>query len=280
MSPIKTLRGCFAIVYAIIHLFIVTFPGFFVAVLLAALTSRGNGTTFRNRLVWHTTRHGALLFWILRWILGVEAHFDLHAHAALLERRAVEAPQSLIVIANHQSIIDILIMCAVMWRLRHTSLRWILKSNLRWTPFGIMAWLTRCGFVRRQREKGQEDLAAVALCGKHASQDDATVVIFPEGTRFTGKVQGSGFERLRRPKQGGFRTLLVQMPEASVLSIALRWSGGARGKGFGRTFLDGLDFVGRRLDVRAEYIPRTIVDADPDWLTTHWHERDLLLAQV
>ncbi|MBP7134385.1 1-acyl-sn-glycerol-3-phosphate acyltransferase [Patescibacteria group bacterium] len=280
MKFIKALRGCLAIVYAISHLFIVTFPGFLIAVLLAALTSRGNGTTFRNRLVWHTTGHGALLFWILRGILGVEANIQLLAQVALLERRASGASQSLIVIANHQSIIDILIVCTVMWRLRHTSLRWILKVSLRWTPFGIVAWLSRCGFVRRQREKGQEDLAAVALCGKQAFQDNATVVIFPEGTRFTGKVQGSEFEHLRRPKQGGFRTLLAQMPEAGVLSIAIHWSGGARGEGFGRTFWDGLDFVGRRLDVRAEYIPRAVIDADSSWLNTHWHERDLLLADA
>ena len=270
MKMFRRVRAMIAFSYAMGHLVCITFPGFLMGAIISALTCRGNAVVFRNRFSWWTTMHGAFMFILMQRLLGVRGRF----HSPL----EIPHTHSFIVIANHQSVIDIPLVCYILWMMDRTALRWVLKEDLRWTPFGMAGMLTHCAFVIRKKETSEQDRASVAKCGDDALKDGASVILFPEGTRFKGAEPESGFSCLRRPKQGGFKELLHQMPGVGVLAITLRWDGGERGQGFGRTIWDTLDFVGRDLDVSVEYVSRTEVDADPDWMNNQWRTMDVALS--
>lgn len=273
----RVLRAYGAILYAAFHLLVITFPGFFLGGILSFLTTK-TGVAFRNRFTWHTTGHGAFVFRILCSILGVRFTFRTFGSEVTFDQFFLLNVRPAVVIANHQSLFDIPLVCWVLWRLRITSVRWVLKEELRWTPFGMAAMLTRCAFVQRRKENGAEDLSSVERCATYASEENAVTVLFPEGKRFLGAEPGSDLIHVRRPRLGGFAAVLKAMPGAPVLSITLRWNGGEPGKVLGRTFWDAADFVGKNLHICVEYISREKVDADPDWLNNHWREKDRRLA--
>ncbi len=257
----QKLRGTLVIIYAVGHVLFFTIPGFLIAFVSAAILSCGDGKTFRYIVTKHTTWHGAVLsrhlFRLLR-IRLVVTPFPIEC---------LQEVAGFIIIANHQSITDIPFLCYVMWRFKLTSLRWILKESLRWSPFGWAAMLTKCGFVKRHKA-GKEDLASVAACGTVANADGASVVIFPDGTRKDVYV---------RPRIGGFVALLETMPGAPILSLTFHWEGHQEGQRKGRGILDASDLIGRSLYISAEHHSRTEVDADPDWLNKHWEQKRMLI---
>ncbi len=270
----RFLRGCVAIMYGILHILIFTTSGFLFAFVVAAIVSGGDGVIFRHHITRHTTWHGACLIRILRALLGINITITR------LNDAFIDPKIAYIIISNHQSVMDIPVLCYVLWSLRLFRLRWILKHELWWTPFGWAAFLTKCGLVKRRKERGKEDVTSVASCGKSAMEDGASVIIFPEGTRFRGVKPGEYFRYVLRPKLGGFQTLREQMPQAPILSLTLCWHGGKMGMGFGRTMWDTFDLVGRNLHITVQTIPRAEVDADWEWLNLHWEEKDIQLAIV
>lgn len=271
-SVIKIVRGCMGIVYILLHIILITTPGFLIAFVVAALVSRGDGTAFRNHVTLHTTWHGAFLVKILTRILGVRITFTLPSAELFVERC------SFIILANHKSTFDIPLVCYVLWQQGITALRWILKSGLRLTPFGWAAALTDCGFVRRKKESRESDLLSVARCGLRALVDKASVVLYPEGTRFRGTKQESTLRHLLPPKLGGFSALLEAMPRASILSVTFCWSEGKKGEALGRTTWNAFDLVGRSLHIVVEHVSREEVNADPKWLEAHWVRKDDIIA--
>lgn len=267
----RFVRGLAAILYAICHMLLFVTPGFLLAFVLAALYSFGSGKRFRNYITLHTTWHGAFLTKILLWIL------DIRLTVAPIG--AFPPLASYIVIANHRGIIDIPLVCAVLWDLRLNALRWILKRSIWWTPPGWAALLTRCGFVKRRKSASEEDLSSVTACGEGATEDGASTVIFPEGTRFRGASSGASVTHVSRPKLGGFEALKRTMPHASILSITFCWKGGAH-RGLGRTTWQASDLVGQSLHIFVEVIPRAFVDASPDWLSLHWAAKDRVIDAI
>lgn len=129
-----------------------------------------------------------------------------------------------LVISNHQSWVDILILQRVFNR-KIPFLKFFLKQELIWVPFlGVAWWALDFPFMRRYSKsylakhphlKGKDMETTRKACEKFQSKP-VSVMNFVEGTRFTQdkkRRQGASFEYLLRPKAGGIAFVLSAMGE-------------------------------------------------------------------
>lgn len=122
-----------------------------------------------------------------------------------------------LILANHQSWIDILLLQKI-FRKRTPFLRFFLKKELFWLPFlGIAFWALDFPFMNRYSkeylkkhpEKAGDDLKATQKTCKKLSKIPFSLINFPEGTRRTNKkAKNSKFKKLLAPKAGGIAFVL------------------------------------------------------------------------
>lgn len=157
---------------------------------------------------------------------------------------AVEPGRSYLLMCNHQSWADILVLCdALQGRIRFP--RFFLKRELIWVPIiGLGCWALDMPFMKRHsREaiarnpalRGDDLRATREFCEKYRSQP-ITVIMFPEGTRFTEAKRAhkaSPYRNLLRAKSAGMAFTLDAMGEQFAglidVTIAYRPAGGAGG---------------------------------------------------
>ena len=176
-----------------------------------------------------------------------------------------------VIVSNHRSALDIFVIMSLARRLGLPDARWVLKRQLRWIPFmGSSCKRTGCAFVNRGGSPG--DLAAVERCGREAAREAASVIIFPEGTRYTSD-KATAYKKLLPPKSGGFETLCATMPEAKVLSVTISWGSNDDCK----TPFQAANLCGKsmRVSVRVADLPA----ASPAvWLREEWRQKDRRLS--
>ena len=172
-----------------------------------------------------------------------------------------------LVVANHQSWVDILVLQVVFNR-RIPFLKFFLKQQLIWVPLlGLAWWALDFPFMRRySREtlerhpelRGKDTEATRKACAKFA-QLPVSVMNFVEGTRFTPAKhaqQESPYAHLLRPRAGGVAFVLESMGGIlrSVIDVTVAYPAG-------RPTL---------LDLIADRVPRVCVHVRelpiPDWL--------------
>lgn len=266
----KTLRSGGAVAYAVLYNCLLTFPD--LAAFRWEAKPKQPDAHYRNGMCHRMTDHGHKVFEGLCDLLKVG--IDMQADPGI---RGLHG-EPLVVIANHQSIMDIPLMFYVMKQLGLTYTRWIMKQEIGKTPFGWFSREVESAFVTRKG--GKADSEAVERCAKFAAEDGAAVILFPEGTRYTGPVAGSGFGHVRPPKKAGFDILRRHMPKAPVMSITLSWTGedGTSRHG-GRTLFEGDRFVGKCVHIRANVFSPDHVQT-PGWLESHWQEKDRHVAAL
>jgi 1-acyl-sn-glycerol-3-phosphate acyltransferase len=127
-----------------------------------------------------------------------------------------------LVLANHQSWADIPILQGV-FNYKIPFMRFFLKSQLIWVPLlGMAWWALDFPFMKRysksQIQKNPElagsDLVATRKACEKFSGKPVSIMIFPEGTRFTvAKHQHfkSPYKNLLKPKSGGMAYALDAM---------------------------------------------------------------------
>lgn len=262
-------RALIAVLTAIIYNCACTFPHLGWYWLTNILRKRD--TEYRNGMCRRMTNHGERLFRLLCSILDITVDF-----CADDKLHGLQKP--LIVIVNHQSIMDIPLLFAVMKWLNLPHVRWIMKENIGLTPFGWFSKQVHSAFV--SRKNGVKDIKAVTTCGEYAQNDHAAVVLFPEGTRFTRTIQNSGLTHLRPPKVGGFECLVRTMPNADIVSITLCWTQNGQGRHAARTVFDADGLVGKRVIIRTKRIEAASFENTKDWLQAHWLEKDLELEHL
>jgi 1-acyl-sn-glycerol-3-phosphate acyltransferase len=145
-----------------------------------------------------------------------------------------------LVICNHQSWVDILVLQGVFNR-RIPFLKFFLKRQLIWVPvLGFAWWALDFPFMqRRSREylerhpeaRGQ-DLAVTRRACEHFSRSPTSVMNFVEGTRFTPEkhaAQASPYRHLLKPRAGGTAFVLSAMGDIlhRVLDVTIFYPGGA-----------------------------------------------------
>ncbi len=145
-----------------------------------------------------------------------------------------------LVIANHQSWVDILALQKIFYR-RIPFLKFFIKQELIWLPvLGLAWWALDFPFVKRySREylkkhpdrRGKDIEITRKACGKF-KQIPVSVMNFVEGTRFSRakhRVQKSPYTHLLKPKSGGVALVLMIMGDRieTVVDVTIVYPGGA-----------------------------------------------------
>jgi len=202
-----------------------------------------------------------------------------------------------LVISNHQSWVDILVLQKVFHR-RIPLLKFFLKKELIWVPvIGLAWWALEFPFMKRySREyleknphmQGRDLEITKKSCGRFSRMPTA-VMNFVEGTRFTRAkhtAQGSSFTHLLKPKAGGVSFVLSSMGGCirHILDVTIIYPRGA--KSFWR-FLSSRE---EEVCVRVEVLPVTPdllgdYSTDPryrgsfqEWLNGLWARKDRLIG--
>lgn len=259
--------GFFALVAFIAVVGLVLTPQYYLMLCRLAVT-RVQPSERRRAIARWQCWWGDALFTMVARIMGIRADFRPTACVD-----GWEGP--CIIVANHSSSLDILVIFALMAKLGRSDIRWILKRQLLSVPtIGHSCRETGCGYVVRGGDGG--DMGRVRQCATLARVDRASVVIFPEGTRFAGPKPDSGYENVLPPKVGGVLALRYELPDHPVLSVTIKW-GAPRGA---TTVLDGASYVGRTVTVEsalsADVCSRTLVE----WLKREWQRKDAALART
>jgi len=144
-----------------------------------------------------------------------------------------------LVLANHQSWVDILVLQKVFNR-RIPLLRFFLKRQLFWVPLlGLAWWALDFPFmgrytpkqIARRPELARRDTEATRRACEKFRAIPVAIMNFVEGTRFTpGKhaTQGAPYRHLLKPKSGGVAFVLDAMGEGlhAILDVTIAYPGG------------------------------------------------------
>lgn len=137
-----------------------------------------------------TRDHGASLWAMRRWCQSSARGLNISVHASGLEN--VPSSGAFVYCANHQSLLDILVLGAVL----PGDYKWAAKRELMKIPF--LGWhLQLAGHVPVDRNSGSRAAAEVIGRFEQVLRGGKPLLVFPEGTRSEDGV-------LRPFKNGGF----------------------------------------------------------------------------
>jgi len=204
-----------------------------------------------------------------------------------------------LVISNHQSWVDILVLQRVLHG-KIPFLKFFLKKELIYVPFlGIAWWALDFPFMKRfSREfleknphlKGKDIETTRKACEKFKHKP-VSVMNFLEGTRFTEakhQKQGVEFKHLLKPKAGGIAFVLDAMREhlTTIVNVTIEYPQGIP------TFIDFIQGKVKQVNVVIETLPideKILGDYfnDPEykenfqsWVNQLWCEKDQKLASM
>ncbi|MEL0641950.1 acyltransferase [Pseudoalteromonas aliena] len=204
-----------------------------------------------------------------------------------------------LVIANHQSWVDILVLQRVFNR-KIPFLNFFLKKELIYVPIlGLCWWALDFPFMTRtsksQLKKNPKlrgkDLETTRKACEKFKEMPVSVVNFVEGTRFTEQKharQGSPFPHLLKPKAGGIAFVMQAMGEqiSKVVNVTIHYPDGIP------TFMDFAGGKVKQINVHVDIRPvskELIGDYTGDSefrvgfqseLNRLWEEKELTLQQL
>ncbi|MBE0366510.1 acyltransferase [Pseudoalteromonas sp. MMG013] len=167
-----------------------------------------------------------------------------------------------LVIANHQSWVDIVIMQRVLHR-KIPFLNFFLKKELLYVPvLGLAWWALDFPFMSRTSKsqlrknpklKGKDIETTRKACEKFKTMP-VSIVNFVEGTRFTPEKhqrQKSPFDHLLKPKAGGIAFVMQAMGEQinKVVNVTIHYPDGIP------NFIDFVSGKVKRVDVHIDVMP-------------------------
>ena len=216
------------------------------------------------------------------------------------EVAALKVDGHYLVLANHQSWVDIVVLQKVFNR-RIPFLRFFLKRQLFWVPvLGLCWWAMDFPFMgrytRKQIEKNPElgirDREVTRRACEKFRAIPVAVMNFVEGTRFTPAKharQASPYRHLLKPKSGGVAFVIDAMGESlhAVLDVTIVYPGG-------RPTM--MDLVGGRVPevrvaIRERPIPEALTAGDyqedrafrarfQQWMNGIWEEKDAEIVRL
>lgn len=203
-----------------------------------------------------------------------------------------------LVIANHQSWVDILVLQRIFNR-NIPFLKFFLKKELIWVPvLGLAWWALDFPFMRRYSKafieknphlKGKDLETTRKACEKFQYKP-VSVMNFVEGTRYTKakhQQQKSRFTHLLEPRAGGIAFVLNAMGARldKLVDVTIHYPNGIP------TFWDFVSGKVKRVKVNVEVTStRELLALDyfdnteqrrqfQDWLTERWHQKDATIKQ-
>jgi 1-acyl-sn-glycerol-3-phosphate acyltransferase len=201
--------------------------------------------------------------------LTQDIHWDVEGVDALTRR------DWYLVVCNHQSWVDILVLQGVFNR-RIPFLKFFLKKQLIWVPvLGFAWWALDFPFMQRHSreylerhpEARGQDLEATRRACQRFSRNPTSVMNFVEGTRFRPEKharQQSPYRHLLQPRAGGVAFVLGAMGDIlhRILDVTIVYPGGAP------TLWDLC--CGRVREVRVRVTQREI----PAWMRSADYQQD------
>ncbi len=205
-----------------------------------------------------------------------------------------------LVIANHQTWVDILVL-QVAFNRRIPFLKFFIKQQLIWFPvLGVAWWAMDMPFMKRYSAaylarnphmKGRDFETTRKACEKFRDTP-TTVINFIEGTRFSVYKRDrhkAPYRHLLRPRAGGFAVAMSSMGDmfGSILDVTLIYRGGPA------RFWELC--CGRHVDVlvdvRQRRVEEWLTEGDyendrqwrrrvQDWLGDVWQEKDELIQRT
>ena len=213
---------------------------------------------------------------------------------------ALERDAWYLLLANHQTWIDIMVLQAVFNR-RIPFLKFFIKQQLIWFPLlGIAWWAMDMPFMKRYskshlakypHKKGKDLEATRKACAKFRDTP-TTVINFIEGTRFSEQkraARGSLFKHLLPPRAGGVALAMASMGELfdSILDVTIVYPDGPA------NLWDMCcgQHVRVIVDVRPRSIDAQLKSGDYEgdreyrrefhrWLTEIWQEKDQRIVEL
>lgn len=197
------------------------------------------------------------------------------------------------IIANHQSWVDILILQRVFNR-RIPFIKFFLKRELIWVPFiGLAWWALEFPFMKRyssallqkRPDLRGKDIAATKKACERFQYSPVAIMNFLEGTRFTAQKHAqlaSSYDHLLTPKAGGLSFALNAMDGklSQMIDVTIVYPEGIP------SFFDYLCGRVSRVEVHLKTLPikKALLgdyQNDPEyrasfqaWVNTLWLEKD------
>lgn len=205
-----------------------------------------------------------------------------------------------LVIANHQSSIDIAVLQTVLNR-RIPLLKFFIKQELIWLPLlGIAWWALDMPFMKRHSpsylakhpEKKGKDMEATRKACEKFRDSPTSVINFVEGTRFSEEkrdARNSPYTHLLSPRAGGIAIAMSSMGGLfdAILDVTLVYPHGVP------TFWGMCcgDCVRVIVDVQERPIASYLLSGDymndrefrrelHQWLSRIWHEKDARMTSM
>lgn len=216
------------------------------------------------------------------------------------EDASLQADGHYLVLANHRSWVDILVLQKVFNR-RIPLLRFFLKRQLFWVPLlGLAWWALDFPFmgrytpkqVARRPELARRDIEATRRACEKFRSVPVAIMNFVEGTRFSAAkhaAQGGPYRNLLKPKSGGVAFVLDAMGTGlhAILDVTIVYPAGTP------SLLDLLaDRIPEvRVRVRQREIPAALLGGDyqgdrafrirfQQWMNGVWEHKDAAIAAM
>lgn len=272
-------RGCFSLIVVVLN---TTFWGLliFLVTSLKLMVPLGSWRITCSRLLNAIGQN-----WIWCNNLGLELTKEIHWEVTGTD--GLKRDGWYLVVANHQSWVDIVILQRI-FHGKIPMLKFFLKKELIWVPIlGIAWWALDFPFMRRSSSVQKDFETARQACDKFKIVP-VSVMNFLEGTRFTREKrekQKSPYKNLLKPKAGGIAIVLGAMGQQlrSILEVTIVYPEGVKEIW---PFLCARSMTVRvhvrQLPVTPELIGDYLTDREfrrrfNDWLNTTWTEKDRLI---
>lgn len=236
------------------------------------------------------------------WIGGNSWMVDhlLRTCVQVQEDAALQRDGHYLVLANHQSWVDIVILQKVFNR-RIPLMRFFLKRQLFWVPLlGLAWWALDFPFmgrhtpkqIARRPELARRDIETTRRACEKFREIPVAIMNFVEGTRFTPDKharQSAPYRHLLKPKSGGVAFVLDAMGTGlhAILDVTIAYPAGRPSM---------MDLVADRIPevrvhVRQRPIPAELLHGDyqndrlfrirfQQWMNGLWQEKDADLARL
>ena len=286
MSLLSWLRVCAILLLIVVNTLLHAVPLLIAALIKALLPFES------VRLAFNPLLTGLAQSWIAVNTAAIERLTD--TRFSIDEQVELDMDGHYLVLANHQSWVDILVLQKVFNR-RIPLLRFFLKRQLFWVPvMGLAWWALDFPFmgrytreqIERNPQLGERDRETTRRACEKFRSIPVSVMNFVEGTRNTASRharQQSPYRHLLKPKSGGVAFVLDAMGQGlhSILDVTLVYPGGIPTM---------IDLMANRLpevrvQVRQRPIPRELVtgkyqdDAEvraafQQWMNGLWRDKD------
>ncbi len=204
-----------------------------------------------------------------------------------------------LVISNHQSWVDILVLQTILNR-KIPMLKFFLKKELIWVPFlGLAWWALDFPFMKRYSKKflaqnphlRGKDLESTKKACQKFKHTPVSIMNFVEGTRFNpakSRAQKSPFDHLLKPRAGGIAFVLGSMGEYlnKIIDVTIVYPGKVPSfwefiSGKTRRIVVDFDILDVGQELKGDYFNDPAYKQDLcDWINRMWTQKDEKISRI